>query len=475
VPPHDIVNATLSYAGDGGQVDLKYQMSLFDNNNDSLSWDDPFNPVARGSMSLAPDNEFHQLSLTGGYTLPYKSRLTGLISYGRMTQNQDFQPYTVNTGVTTSPLPATSLDGEVWLTNAQLKLTSRPVSRLRLNAELRYNERDNKTSVNTYDYVILDSDNFTNTATNRPFSYKNNRIKLDANYRFNAITSLRGGYKYNEMKRSYTNAERENTEEDTLFAKWKVKAHSTVDVALFGEVSSRDGSDYNSLATENPAMRKYYLADRDRTKIGTTIDYMATDKLFLSARVDYNKDDYKNSTIGLTEAIQPVYTVDFSYQPRHNITTYGYYTYESIESSQAGSVLGTTTADWEADFEDTFDTIGIGAKWSDIGKWDIGADIVFSKSNGASQMKDLINPGAEGQYPDTKTQLTSVKLWADYNHSKNLSYKLGFWFEDYTADNWAVDGLEPYDPLAVENTLLLGNETLDYDVYVITVSANFRY
>ena len=90
-------------------------------------------------------------------------------------------------------------------------------------------------------------------------------------------------------------------------------------------------------------------------------------------------------------------------------------------------------------------------------------------------MKDLINPGAEGQYPDTKTQLTSVKLWTDYNYSKNLSYKLGFWFEDYTADNWAVDGLEPYDPLAVENTLLLGNETLDYDVYVITVSATYRY
>ena len=471
----DIVNATLSYAGNGSQVDLKYQMSLFDNNNNSLSWQDPFNPVAAGRMSLAPDNEFHQLSLTGGYTLPYKSRLTGLISYGRMTQNQNFQPYTINNNATTSALPVTSLDGEVWLTNAQLKLTSRPVNRLRLNAELRYNERDNKTPVNTYDYVILDSDNYTNTATNRPLSYKNNRIKLDANYRFNAITSLRGGYKYDEMKRSYTNAEREDTEENTLFAKWKIKAHSTVDVALFAEASKRDGSDYNSLATENPAMRKYYLADRDRTKIGTTIDYMATDKLFLSARVDYNKDDYTDSVIGLTEAIQPVYTVDFSYQPRHNITTYGYYTYEDIESSQAGSALGTTTVDWEADFVDTFDTIGIGAKWTDLGKWEIGADIVYSKSNGSSQMKDLLTPGTEGQYPDTKTELTSVKLWTNYNHSKQLSYKLGFWFEDYTADNWAVDGLQPYDPLVVENTLLLGNEALDYDVYVITLSASYKY
>ena len=179
--------------------------------------------------------------------------------------------------------------------------------------------------------------------------------------------------------------------------------------------------------------------------------------------------------IGLTEAIQPVYTIDFSYQPRHHITTYGYYTYENIESSQAGSALGTTTADWEADFEDTFDTIGLGAKWTDLGKWELGADIVFSKSNGASQMKDLINPGTEGQYPDTKTELTSIKLWTDYRHSKQLSYKLGFWIEDYSADNWAIDGLQPYDPLAVENTLLLGNETLDYNVYVITASATYRY
>jgi len=480
----DIVNAKLSYAGDGGQVDLKYEMSIFDNNNNSLTWQDPFNTATVGSMSLAPDNEFHQLSLAGGYTLPYKSHLTGLVSMGRMTQNQDYQPYTINNNATTSPLPQTSLDGEVWLKNAQLKLTSRPITSLRLNAELRYNERDNKTSVATYDYVILDSDNFTNTATNRPYSYKNNRFNLDANYRFNAITSLRGGNKYSEMKRSYTNAERDTTTENTLFAKWKIKAHSTVDVALFAEAGKRDGSEYNSLTdqtgapVENPAMRKYHLADRDRTKMGGTIDYMATDKLFLSARVDYNKDDYTDSVIGLTESEQPVYTVDFSYTPRHNITTYGYYTYETIESSQAGSALGTTTADWTADFEDAFDTIGLGATWMDLGKWDIGADIVLSKSNGSSEMKKLnpvISPTAAVQYPDTKTELTSVKLWTDYNYSKQLVYKLGLWFEEYSAENWAVDGLQPYDPAVVENALLLGNETLDYDAYVISASLSYRY
>ncbi len=466
----DMVNATLHYAGDAGQLDLKYHMSLFDNNNDSLTWQDPFNPVVTGSMSLAPDNEFHQLSLTGGYTLPYNSRLTGLISTGRMTQNQDFQAYSVG-----GTLPATSsLNGEVWLTTAQLKLASRPVSKLRLNAELRYNERDNQTSVNTYDYVVLDS-YAGGSVQNRPYSYKNNRIKLEANYRFNAITSLRGGYKYNEMKRSYTYAEREETQENTWFAKWKVKAHATLDLALYGEDSSRNGSEYNTLPFENPAMRKYNLADRDRTKVGASIDYMATEKLFLSARADYNQDDYKNTTIGLTEATQPVYTVDFSYQPANNITTYGYYTYEKFQSSQNGEdVANQSLTGWQADFDDTFDTAGIGAKLTDLGKWAVGADIVYSKSNGASEMKDLVTPGTEDQYPDTKTELTSVKLWTSYNHSKQLSYKLGYWFEEYSADNWN-NGLQPYDPTVTGEILLLGNETLDYNVHVITASASYRF
>ena len=476
----DILNAILRYAGKDGQVDLKYQISQYDNNYDSLTWQDPFNTAAAGRMSLPPDNEFQQLILSGSYALADKSHLTGFISTGRMTQNQDFLPYTINTNASTSVLPRTSLDGEVWLTNAQLKLITRPLTDLRLNMELRYNERDNKTPQATYDYVVLDSDNFTNTATNRPFSYTNNRFKLDANYRFNAISSLRGGYKYNQMKRGITGTEREETTENTLYAKWKVKAHSTVDIALFAEAGRRDGSDFNSLGFDNPdvnpLMSKFYLADRNRNNIGASVDYMATEKLFLSARFDYNQDDYNNSTIGLTEAIQPVLSLDFSYQLRHNISTYGYYTYENIESSQAGSalVLG-TEPEWEANFEDTFNTVGLGAKWTDLGKWDLGADIIYSKSIGASEMINLIDPGNASQYPENHTDLFSVKLWTDYHYSKQLAYKLGFWFEEYSADVWAVDGLQPYDPAVVADTLLLGGETMDYNVYVITASASYRF
>jgi MtrB/PioB family decaheme-associated outer membrane protein len=472
----NIVNASLSYADDNAQLKLAYHMSLFDNGYDSLQWDnpDPAGTVAAGNISLAPDNEFHQLSLTGAYTLPYRSHLTGHFSLGRMTQNQEYEPYTISP-LTTPDLPRNSLDGEVWLVAAKLKLISRPINKLRLNAELSYNERDNQTPIESYTFVVMDSFGG-GTVQNRPASYQNNRIKLDARYRFNAITSLSGGFKYEDIDRTYINSERENTEENTFFAKWKIKPHTTVDVALYAETSSRDGSEYNVLVNEDPAMRKYHVADRDRTKVGTKIDFMATDKLFLSARADYNKDEYNNSPVGLTEATQPSYTVDFSYQPRINISTYGYYTYETINSIQSSVDTSpvTTTAGWEAEFDDLFDTVGVGAEITDLGRWNIGMDLVHSESRGESEVRDLGNLGTEDQYPDNKTEMSRVKLWTSYDYNKQLTYKLDFMFEEYSEENW-LKGFEPYDGAAVDNSLLLGNEILDYHAYAIAVSAIYKY
>ena len=81
----------------------------------------------------------------------------------------------------------------------------------------------------------------------------------------------------------------------------------------------------------------------------------------------------------------------------------------------------------------------------------------------------------EDQFLDNLSEMASIKLWTDFNYSKQLVYKFGYWYEEYVADNWAVDGLEPYDPTVVARTLLLGNETMDYEVRVFTISAVYRF
>jgi MtrB/PioB family decaheme-associated outer membrane protein len=279
------------------------------------------------------------------------------------------------------------------------------------------------------------------------------------------------------MSRDYKYAEREDTDENTLFAKWKLRPHADVNLALYAELSERDGSNYRAPVDENPAMRKYYLADRDRSKVGTLIDYMPADNLSLSLRADYIKDDYDNSDVGLTESIQPTYTLDVSYQPTRDITTHAYYTREDIESTQygcEGCVPGLSLVrDWKAEFDDTVDTFGIGAKITEIrGKWDVGVDLTYSRSTGDSDLTNLSAPGTEDQFPDLKTELTSLKLWAMYHYRHNLAFKLSYWYEDYDADNWAYDNLQVD---SVNNMLLLGEETQDYDTSVIAASLIYHF
>ena len=468
----NMVDASLHYLKGKAQLDIAYHLSLFSNDDRALTWQDPFNPANSSSQALAPDNELHRLTLSGGYLLPYRSRVTGVASIGRMTQNENFEPYAFAPGPGTAELPRDSLDGEVWLTTAQLRLLSQPTRPLRLDAAVRYDRRDADTPVDTYEYVGRGPTG-RQALDNNPLSYERTHVDIGASYRMRANMSLRGGYGYDRMSRDYEDEERDLTEENTLSARWRLQPHSTLDLALYAEAGRRDGSNYRVPVGENPAMRKYYLADRDRTRVGTQLDYLPTATFGLSAGASYSKDDYRNSDIGLTEATQPSYTLELSYRPWENTTTYASFTREDIRSRQAGSELGTSFPDWKAKFDDSVNTYGTGAKITGIGnKWDLGADLVFTDASGDVDLDNFVAGGTVDPYPDLHTELTSLKLWTLYHYRKDLALKLTYWYEKYSADNWALDDLQED---SVPGLLLFGEDTQDYDVHAVSASALFRF
>ncbi|MGB5541133.1 MAG: MtrB/PioB family decaheme-associated outer membrane protein, partial [Gammaproteobacteria bacterium] len=469
-----LVDVTLHYARGKGQFEIGYHLSLFDNGEDALTWEDPFAPGTNrfGRQSLEPDNEYHQLSLTGSYALPYKSQVTAFLSRGRMTQDQAFLPYYYSGLIT--DLPRTSFDAEVWVTTAQLALSSRPVSRLRMNARYRYDERDNDSPVDIYDYIVADDVSIAfPQVQNRPLGYTRNQFDLSANYRINTAMSLRGGYQYDAVSRDYQNAEREDTEENTLFAKWKIEPHEKVDLDLHAEASTRDGSNYQPPAGDNPALRKYHLADRDRTITGASVTVMPIERVDITASADYIRDDYDNSVIGLTEATRPTWMLDIAWRPHDAVTTHAWYTREDIESRQAGSETATTVPDWTADFDDTVYSAGLGTRITGIrSKWDVGADLVYTRTDGEVALANLVPNSTVTPYPDLKTALSTVKLWTQYHYRRDLSWKLGYRYERYRADNWALDNFQAN---SIPDLLLLAEETPDYDVHIIAASVNYRF
>ena len=132
---------------------MSYQFSAFHNDNDSVTWSNPFFPVVPGAntgqLALAPDNQFQQLRGTRATTSRRRSALSADIAYGRMTQNEAYLAPTVNAilAPTVPALPVSSLDGRVDTFNGGVKLTAAPTQGLRITASYDRDRRDNQTPI----------------------------------------------------------------------------------------------------------------------------------------------------------------------------------------------------------------------------------------------------------------------------------------------------------------------------------------
>jgi len=105
---------SLGYTGEKSSLKAAYTGSLFKDNIKSLTFDDAFYyfGLASGSattvfpntgrFSTAPDNQYHQLTLSGTHKFSATTKLVGDLAYGRGTQNDGFLPY--NTGGALAPL-----------------------------------------------------------------------------------------------------------------------------------------------------------------------------------------------------------------------------------------------------------------------------------------------------------------------------------------------------------------------------------
>lgn len=501
----DLMDASVEYAKGKGHVELAYHLSVFRNDNESLTWQNPFPndyTSSYGRLALEPDNDFQQLMMTGGYRLPWNTYFTGLVSSGLMTQDQQYLPYTINSSITTQDLPRDSLDGKIRQNTVHLKLASRPATKWNFNGSYRYHDHDNSTPQASYTFPIADSQNLgvnakaetDLTAVNQPFSYTQQLAKLDGKFRFGRGASLMLGYDFENMQRE--NSEVDETDEHEVWGKlkWKIGQKrvsevigGTIDGWLKLGHTSRDGTSYHvptsnneNFYIENPLLRKYNLADLERDELRLFLSYSPLDNLNLSANASYAIDDYDGSIVGLTEAKNSSATVEATYLPAEDITSYIYYTLDLTSADQAGREAaagqsGTLTdrygPDWFAHTDDTMNNFGLGVQWQNmLPKLDLGADYIYSKGVGETELQLA---GAT-PFPNIETQLHRFNLYAHYNYSSKLAFRLRYWHEEYSSDDWSLDGVVPV-PADYPATLYMAEGSPEYNVDVVGLSMLYSF
>lgn len=476
----DDFGVALGYQGKRLQARIAYSGSLFGNDHEDITWANPGAGAAMGQAAESPDNEFHQLSAQLGYQLTEATRIGASFARGRMTQDAGFLPYASGSALV---LPASSLDGEVETTLFKFDINSRISSKLRLDANYTYSDRDNNTPVNTYNYVIGDAFLAIDPATglpvvrqNRPYSFEQHLLRLKAGYRISSKTDLSGGFDIDEMQRTYQQAE--ETDDQTLWAKLKLRPMDGVETTLKVSHADRDASAYDPTAFQNPVfpesgatigdpvIKAFEMADRKRDKIGFDVAYTANENLSLGLNLDYYKDDYKNMALGLTEASGFTVSPSLTYAFSEKISASAYYTFDRLKSDQSGRewiVTPAVSTPWTSSDSNTTQTVGLNLNWKAVvKKLDINADLVYSDFSGEIQY-----PGSTN-LPELKSRLTAIGINGVYQIKENISFRAGYRYENYRESDWANVNL----PTVTNN---LGTTPRDQETHVVFLSVRYAF
>lgn len=471
----DEVDMGIRYGGSSGFLSLAFYLSDFKSGGDSFGWENPFttNPGAEFSeLAQPPDNDFRQLSLSGGYSsAEYKTYLSFTAAAGQIEQNSAFVPYTTNASLDTA-LPRASLNGSVDTSSLAISLTSKSIDRARLQLGYRYDERENGTPQDVWNRVITDSFSSGAMEENIPYSFRRASFNLSADY--DLIESLRvsGGYDRKEIDRDFQEVAEQT--EDTGWGRLRWHPDPVMDIDVKVGTSKRDIDRYNEnfavTLDQNPLLRKYNLAYRYR-KFGEV--YLTTTMpetpVSLTLSGTYADDSYTESRLGMISGKEQQFAADLSWAISDTASLYLTGGVDNIESEQLGSE-SFASADWQANNDDDFVTYGGGFRVLQMAdNFDLHMD--FTRSEGTSEIEMNSVSGGLSAFPDLESTLDYLRVRLAYRRSERLELAATLRYQRFEAEDWSLDDVEP---ATIPQVLTLGANSYDDEVLIFGLSFNYR-
>ncbi len=440
------VDATLNYTTEHLQLTGGYYGTLFENHNDLLNVGNSI--AGLGQMALPPDNQSHQLHLAGGYSFTNTTRATFKLAYGRITQNETF-------ATTPTAGAPNSLDGRIDTTLVQAGLTARPLPKLSVRADARYENRDDKTPVFVY-FPLQATATATTNGTNEPRDIKTSSGKLEASYRLPMEIRLTGGVDYVEKTRNSPPVRavsyRETTDETSLRVELRRSISETLTGALSYIHSARGGSDFllNTLVNGtiySNQVAPWHLADRDRDMVRLTLNWMPAEPLSLNLRLDAARDEYSGRGISVVdqavrEGEAQNYALDAAYSFSDDVQGTAWYSVNDtgLESQQCRSSTGDVCTPgvqqvWGSNVRNLADSFGLGLRAKVSAKLELNADLSHSKVRD-EMLLTTIAGAATGTIEDIHTKVTTLKLSARYALWRNAGVSAMYMYDRYETDDW---------------------------------------
>jgi MtrB/PioB family decaheme-associated outer membrane protein len=388
--------AGLQFADNDSHLNLSLSASLFRNDIDTLTWENPFRHavgallIPGGRTDLYPDNDAYHARMEYARTLPafFHGRFNATVALGTMRQNDNLLPPTATSGTgvslgsgfngnfnlwnTTAALSQPSANARIDTRLVDLGLTLIPMDKLTLRGTLRHYETANHTRYTAFNpqtgqfgYLIQDTNattvfNGTNNIHYRsiPFEGEQDNYKLSGEYPVRRRAILSADYERENFHRLYR--ERDNTWEDRMRVGYTDRGFESATLRLAYEYGSRRGSQYHSdpyqdfytasLATYTDTranvlnrlhnleeLRKYDLADRRQQLLKAQVNYLPRDDIDFGVTLQSKSNTYPAQFGRTDKQMQNSLNLDFNYLPSAATALNLYSSYQTARLHQAGA------------------------------------------------------------------------------------------------------------------------------------------
>jgi MtrB/PioB family decaheme-associated outer membrane protein len=456
------LDAVLSYAGERLKLAGGYYGTMYNNEYAGLNVaggvaalsapaGTAFTPIA-----LPPDNSSHQFFLSGNYGFTPTTHGNFKVSYATATQDDAF---VTGTAVPLAPGIGGNLQGKVETTFAQAGIVSRPLAGLALRADLRYEDRDDKTPVLQYFPRPAPASTSTTDGQNEPRSIRTTKGLLEASYLLPHDIRLTGGVDVEEKKRNTSPVRVVSYRETTDETSWRVELRRSMSETFTGAISytysDRDGSPFvtttvfNGTAGSN-LIAPLHLADRKRDKIRLSANWMPTEPLTISFYADYADDSYggrDGSGLGPRSGDARNYALDAAYRFTDQWQANAWYNRNEVRAHQATcqaassvGVCPATAADprWSANLRNESDSFGVGFHGNPAATITVGADLSYSDISDSYDQAALApaTSTVPRPLPEITTRLTRLNLFGKYALEKNSGLRLDYIYDRFSTNDW---------------------------------------
>jgi MtrB/PioB family decaheme-associated outer membrane protein len=475
---------------------VAYNGSWFDNLDPTLVWDSPLRLTdsassgpGSGRMQLWPTNSAQTVSVAGYAKFAHRTQVTGFISFGSWSNNEPLLPFTINSALTQIPLPRTTAQADAHVFTTNLNLVSRPHTDWEFTAHAKVYDYNNNTPPTAITQYVSYDTSVGTSATGGPELYAHNRTTFDADATYSGIKPVALNIGYTRNSSGYDERIFASSGENVLRLSADAVGTQWATFHAKYEYGSRTGSDLDEHLLvqigEQPDMRHYDLANRNRNQFTGIIDFVPDDRWTFSVSGGVGTDDYPDTNLGLQHTTFRTVSVGADYHdPNSGISAGGSYNlerYSGLQRSRSASSdppqFNDPNRDWTADSAETVNYFSIYVAPPKFGeKTEARLSYDFSYAEG-SYLYTVVAGGPlapPSQLPNVYNKLQQLHVDVRHRLSPKLVLAGSYLFEPFRVFDFAFDP-SVVNGIVQPSSLVLGYVYRPYTANSFVISLRYFY